>query len=127
LAHGAAQSSQESSGTKNKSEILALRRDSDERKKRSYSADTPNSSSLLDTDAVFCACVFELTGVEDDDADAEAGTDADADTKVDSSTRPASTSDDARVNDGLGGSDGEPDKRGRGSDVPLRLASISAT
>jgi hypothetical protein len=59
---------------------------------------------LLDTDAVFRTCVFELTGVEYDDADAEAGTDADADTKVDSSTRPASTSDDARVNDGLGGS-----------------------
>jgi hypothetical protein len=93
-------------------------------KKRDYSADTPNSSSLLDTDDALCACVFELVGVEGDDAD------ADADTKVDSgTTRPASTttSDDARVNDGLGGSDGSPDNSGRGADVPLRLASISAT
>ena len=66
-------------------------------KRRDYAAGTPNGSSLLDTDAVFCACVFELAGVEDDDAEA----DADANTKVDSSTRPAPTSDDARVNDDL--------------------------
>lgn len=97
-------------------------------KRRKYSADTPNSSSLDTDDPVFCACVFELpAGVEDDDADVDAGADGDADTKVDSSTRPASISDDARLIDGLGGSDGEPDNRGRGSQVALRLASISAT
>ena len=78
---------------------------------------------MLDADTVR-TYVFELAGVEDDDADADAG----ADTKVDSSTSPASTttSDDARMNDGSGGSDGSPDS-GRGSRAPLRLASISAT
>jgi hypothetical protein len=83
---------------------------------------------LLDTDAVLWACVFELAGVDDEDADADAGAVADA--KVGSgTTRQASTltSGDARVNDGLGGSDGSRDNSGRGSDVPLRLASISAT
>ena len=51
-------------------------------KRRDYSVDTPNSSSLLVTDAVLCACVFEPAGVKDDDDDADVGTGAD--TKVDS-------------------------------------------
>ena len=68
---------------------LISAQESDVRKRRVYSADTPNSSSLPDTDTVLCACVFELPGGEDDDTG--------VDPKVFSGTGLASTttSDDA--------------------------------
>ena len=53
-------------------------------KRRDYSVDTPNSSSMLVTDAVLCTCVFEPAGVKDDDDDAQADMGTGADTKVDS-------------------------------------------
>jgi hypothetical protein len=69
MAHRATQQSgQESGWTRKKGERkLISARDSDVRKRRVYSADTPNSSSLPDTDTVLCACVFELAGGEDND------------------------------------------------------------
>lgn len=65
-----------------------LWRDGDVRERRDYSADAQNSSSLLDADTVR-ACVFELAGGEDDEADADTGENAGI--KADSGTSPAST------------------------------------